>query len=136
MGEKNLEERSDLDLIREYRRGNKEAAGVLYFRYEKAINHMSQNTVRLPRTTPQDKKGLVHMIFVNAFPMYKNKNKAGFLTYLKRCVKNGLLSEYKKLIAQKRQGELTTISLDSETGRRAVEQRSYQMWSLGYEGRS
>ncbi len=121
-------ELSDLELAALFNEGVREAAAILFSRHYEFLEHMSHNTVDLPRTDHDDKRGIVYQTFVEAIPQYAGTNGASLRTYLKRCIKNDLLDTKRRMKAQKRRGELKTVSLCEEGVNAAVEERIFEVW--------
>ena len=118
----------DLELITLFKEGMREAATILFLRQYAFLEHLSHNTVYLPRTELDDKRGIVYLAFVEALAQYCGRNGASLRTYLKKCIKNDLLDAKRRMQRQKRKGELKTVSLYSASVSAAVDDVLFHTW--------
>ncbi|MDO8508393.1 MAG: hypothetical protein Q7S27_01780 [Nanoarchaeota archaeon] len=118
----------DLTLVSKYNEGLDVCSVILFQRHQDYLDTLAKNTVYLRFSDDEDKKSISYYTFAKSFARYTAYNGASFKTYIKRCVRNALLSEHRREHAEKREGDLHSLSLDSEFIKDKVEDKIYRLW--------
>ena len=127
-----LESMKDIELSGLYDAGVDMAGSTLFMRHRDFLDRIA-DSCGVP-IEPEERRLVVYGAFASAAPFYESRNGASFRTYIRRCARNALMTEARKLHTDKRKASMHEVSIDTEYWQKMIERKLAREWIMAGNG--